>query len=91
MAVQSPTLTTTLRPAVRVAFNAVSRWPVGAENGSVALSWTVPRGTRRVVAVRSDGSGELGERGRDAPMMPGFDGESVVAAANVLHERVARA
>ena len=38
--------------------------------------------------VRSDRPGEFGERGRDAPMMPGFDAEFVVAAANVLHERV---
>ena len=48
----------------------------------------MPRGTRRVVAVRSDGSGEFGERGRDAPMRSGIASEFVVASADVLHERV---
>jgi hypothetical protein len=41
-----------------------------------------------VVGSCSDGSGEFGERGRDAPMRPDFDAEFVVTASDVLHERV---
>jgi hypothetical protein len=36
----------------------------------------------------SEGSCEFGERGRDSAMLPDVDTEFVVAAANVLHERV---
>jgi hypothetical protein len=39
---------------------------------------------------RSDRSGELGERGRDAPMGARINPEFVVAAPNVLHESVTR-
>jgi hypothetical protein len=41
------------------------------------------------VDVRSDRLGEFDERGRDAPMGSTVAPEFVVAAPNVLHERVA--
>jgi hypothetical protein len=40
-----------------------------------------------VVRFCSDGSGEFGECGRDAPAGSGFDAEFVVSAANVLITR----
>jgi hypothetical protein len=51
------------------------------------LSRTVPRGTQAAVRVRSDDSGEFGERVRDAPMGAGIAREFVVAAPNILHQR----
>jgi hypothetical protein len=43
---------------------------------------------RAAVRFGSDGAGEFGERGRDAPMGTRINSEFVVAAPNVLHERV---
>jgi hypothetical protein len=48
----------------------------------------VARAVQARVWVRSDGSGEFGERVGDAPMPTDFAPEFVVAAPNVLHERV---
>jgi hypothetical protein len=48
----------------------------------------VARAIQAPVWVRSDGSGEFGERVGDAPMPTDFAPEFVVAAPNVLHERV---
>jgi hypothetical protein len=42
----------------------------------------------RLVDVRSDRSGEFGERGSDAPVPAGVDPEFVVASPQVLRERV---
>jgi hypothetical protein len=42
----------------------------------------------RSVDVRSDRSGEFGERGSDAPVCAGVGPEFVVASPEVLHERV---
>jgi hypothetical protein len=60
--------------------------------GSVALSRTVPRWTRTVVRVHSDRSGEFAEHVGDAPMGARIAPELVMAAPNVLHQRmIARA
>lgn len=56
--------------------------------GSVALGRIDAR-EGRSVDVGSDGSSEFGERCGDAPMGSGVATEFVVAAANVLHQRVA--
>jgi hypothetical protein len=45
-------------------------------------------GTADVCGSRSDRSGELGARDRDAPVRVGFDAELVMASPEVLHERV---
>ena len=52
------------------------------------MRWIGPAANLDAVDVRSDGSGEFGERGRDAAVWSGVETEFVVAAANVLHERV---
>jgi hypothetical protein len=54
------------------------------------LSWIGSRETEAAVGVRSDGSGEFGERGRDAAM--GADGapKFVVAATDVRSDRPRR-
>jgi hypothetical protein len=56
--------------------------------GSVALSRTGPCQAPDCCALRSDRSGELRERGGDAPTDAGVNPEFVVAAPYVLHERV---
>jgi hypothetical protein len=58
------------------------------EDGSVALNWTWPRETELRSRFPLDDSGEFGERGRDAPMRARINPELVVAAPNVLPQRV---
>jgi hypothetical protein len=57
---------------------------VVALRGSVALGRTGAREARSV-NVRSDRSGEFGERGSDAPVPAGVDPEFVVASPEVLN------
>ena len=57
--------------------------------GAVALMWIVTREIESWPVPLSDGSCEFGERGRDAPMLPCFAAEFVVAAMKVLHQCVA--
>ncbi len=53
------------------------------------MSCAWPRRAELRSVFPSDDLGEFGERGRDAPMRARVDAEFVVAAPNVLHERVA--
>src|SRR6266567_2247964 len=54
------------------------------------LRWAGPRHARpvSVAAVRSDGSGEFGERGLDMPMGASVKPKFVMAATQVLHQRM---
>src|SRR5205823_1822976 len=60
-----------------------------ARNGAVALTRSWPRGAELRSVSGSDGASEFRERGRDATMWSRIDAEFVVAAPNVLHERMA--
>jgi hypothetical protein len=56
--------------------------------GTVALTLIARAEFRIALRCCSDGLDEFGERGRDAPMTPGVNSDFVVAALEVLHERV---
>ena len=52
------------------------------------MSWAWPRKSELRPVFSLDDLGEFGERVRDAPMGARMDAEFVVAAPNVLQERV---
>jgi NAD(P)-dependent dehydrogenase (short-subunit alcohol dehydrogenase family) len=60
-----------------------------ANRGTALAVENVPRRTESPPVSRSDRAGKLSERGPDALMGPRIKAEFVVAAPNVLHQRVA--
>jgi hypothetical protein len=70
-------------------WNAKTTSPDSNVTGTVALTDRLARPTVDTPDVRSDQGGELIKRGRDAQtFMTGFDPEFVMAASQVLDERV---